>query len=641
MTQCVSLWRILQSFSAPISEEHGWGLIHQACLTLSSLSPPGLLLLDNTRHLLVSDDGLVLGESFTTPANNRTEMRSFTRAVAELGVVVYTALDFSLMEEESRSLSSGLEHLIDMMTSADLETSQEEDEGFGEEERGREVLEAVLESCRHHLAVSGEAASHYRAVVRALVSESRELESFMSGLDSDLLADLDRSDWGVIWTHVMSQLRQGVKLKKVHYSKTPVEFSLTPYEMLMDDIRGKKYQLNPVKFPLEVQRGAREIILDFIRSRPPLKSVAHRKVEPRKAEFTPAELLMNEIRGSEAKSRLKKASTVEKTLPDIDGFTVGKVVTKSAPKKVIQLDESFVENILNFDESGDGPEIEDSPKEVKNSKPKLPNADVAQDESSPVLVKNIKLNEPKPCNRDTNLHPERSHEKVQPTTASSTTGGKSKYSDWILSLHTLDLSLAEVAHIRSQLTKAELEERDLSRGVRRDLERGRLCFLCGRVRFGLFTWAVLCQLCTRYVCSSCVAKISLPSDKLKDIPVCSLTTQLSKEQSAESKVSSGGSFSRSLERHSFRSGSRPSRAESQTAAKPRLSRAKSMDKSMVETIRTMNLTGSRTGIQHNMCLDCKDMLTSIVRAQRMAAKLDRMRGGFRRLGGQGFDAMRE
>ena len=103
MSQCLSLWRILQSFSAPISEEHGWGLIHQACLTLSSLSPPGLLLLDNTRHLLVSDDGLVLRESFTSPARNRTEMRSFTRAVAELGVVVYTALDFSLTEEESRS----------------------------------------------------------------------------------------------------------------------------------------------------------------------------------------------------------------------------------------------------------------------------------------------------------------------------------------------------------------------------------------------------------------------------------------------------------------------------------------------------------------------------------------------------------
>ena len=632
MAQCVSLWRILQSLSAPVSEEHGWALIHQACLALSSLSPPGLLLVDNPRHLLLSHEGQVLSESFTQPAAGRTELRSFTRAVAELGVVVYTALDFSLAEEESRTLSSGLEQLIDMMTSADLDTSVEEDEGFGEEERGRETLETVLDSCRHHLAEAEAATSHYRAVVRALVSESQEIQTFMSRLDSDQLAELDMSDWSEIWTHVMSQLRRGVKLKKVAYSKTPVEFSLTPYEMLMDDIRGRKYQLNPVKVPLEVQRGAREMILDFIRSRPPLKSVAHRKVEPRREDLTPGELLMNEIRGSGALSRLKKTSTVERNLSDIDGYQVGKVVIKSPPKKVIQLDESFVENILNFDESHDGLEMEDPPKEVNNNPVEIPKADAAQEKDlSPVVIKNAQINELNPSNLDKNL---------KTTSNISTTGVKSKYSDWIKSLHTLDLSLAEVAHIRSQLTKAELEEQELSRDARRDYERGRVCFLCGKVRFGLFTWAVLCQLCKRYVCSSCVAKIYLPSDKLKDIPVCSLTTQLSKDQSAENKISPASPFSRGFERHSLRSTSRSTTPVSQAPSKPRLTRAKSMDKSMVATIQAMKLTGSRTGIQHNMCLDCKDMLTSIVRAQRLAAKLDRMRGGFRRLG-HGFDTMRE
>ena len=74
MAQCVSLWRILQSLSAPVSEEHGWALIHQACLALSSLSPPGLLLVDNPRHLLLSHEGQVLSESFTQPAAGRTEL---------------------------------------------------------------------------------------------------------------------------------------------------------------------------------------------------------------------------------------------------------------------------------------------------------------------------------------------------------------------------------------------------------------------------------------------------------------------------------------------------------------------------------------------------------------------------------------
>jgi spire-like protein len=40
-----------------------------------------------------------------------------------------------------------------------------------------------------------------------------------------------------MWQQAMHALRQGVKLKKTNFSKTPIEFALTPYEMLMDDIR--------------------------------------------------------------------------------------------------------------------------------------------------------------------------------------------------------------------------------------------------------------------------------------------------------------------------------------------------------------------------------------------------------------------
>ena len=47
----------------------------------------------------------------------------------------------------------------------------------------------------------------------------------------------------------MGDLRNGVKLRKVQerqYSPLPVEFQLTPYEMLMDDIRFKRYKLRNV-----------------------------------------------------------------------------------------------------------------------------------------------------------------------------------------------------------------------------------------------------------------------------------------------------------------------------------------------------------------------------------------------------------
>ena len=43
--------------------------------------------------------------------------------------------------------------------------------------------------------------------------------------------------------------RTGVQLKKVtgkEVSKAPIEFELTPYEILMDDIRSRRYQLNKI-----------------------------------------------------------------------------------------------------------------------------------------------------------------------------------------------------------------------------------------------------------------------------------------------------------------------------------------------------------------------------------------------------------
>lgn len=118
------------------------------------------------------------------------------------------------------------------------------------------------------------------------------------------------------WMQVIGELRMGVKLKKVNYSRTPIEYELTPYEILMDDIRSRRYTLRKVDgaipqrwvveiffylgsclfltlfeiflrnefdfcfclyicflFVRSVKKDAHAMILDFIRSRPPLKKV--------------------------------------------------------------------------------------------------------------------------------------------------------------------------------------------------------------------------------------------------------------------------------------------------------------------------------------------------------------------------------
>lgn len=243
---------------------------------------------------------------------------------------------------------------------------------------------------------------------------------------------------------------------------------------------------------------------------------------------------------------------------------------------------------------------------------------------------------------------EREEEDYSSTECSPRTGSplppppKSKFSDLIGRLHTLDLNLEEVSHIRCTFTKIELEEMDVVRDTRKDYEKGRICFLCAKVRFGLFNWAYPCQFCRRLVCSKCCAKIKLPSDKLRDIPVCSISNQL--ESGLEETPKSPGSvfnisaspsnFTRSgWDRHSLRTTpSRPQnqllQVQSSITPRNRLTRAKSMDKSDVALIKSLKLSGEKVGKSHDVCHDCKELLTSLIRAQRHAVKLETMKARF-------------
>lgn len=100
---------------------------------------------------------------------------------------------------------------------------------------------------------------------------------------------------------MVDQLRRGIRLKERNYTRAPLEFELTPYEILMEDIRSRymvayfiniyfgiaiehiiiiiyrNYELHKVMvdgdIPTRVKKDAHALILEFIRSRPPLKKV--------------------------------------------------------------------------------------------------------------------------------------------------------------------------------------------------------------------------------------------------------------------------------------------------------------------------------------------------------------------------------
>lgn len=81
-------------------------------------------------------------------------------------------------------------------------------------------------------------------------------------------------------------------------------------------------------------------------------------------------------------------------------------------------------------------------------------------------------------------------------------------------------------HIRSVMTKAELEGLPVGIHIKEDVERKKICFLCLRTRFSIFQWGVQCKLCSRTVCSKCYSKMRIPTEHFRNVPVVLLSPSL-------------------------------------------------------------------------------------------------------------------
>lgn len=252
--------------------------------------------------------------------------------MSSLGVVLFHALDYGLNEDKERSLSKPLERLIEKLTTESArhdergqaghgsERSDDEghDEGIVNDDEDEQVaggghkgstFDDIVGMCEDRIGLES-AESHYRMVCRALVAEALELSTFLdviaSGTQelrkSSVVAIADRSaqeanpnleqlefcDWARLWMQVVKDLRRGVTLKKIDVDSLHhhhhMEYELTPYEMLLEDIRSRRYKLNKVMvngdIPARVRKDAHALILEFIRSRPPLVPVSKRKLPP-------------------------------------------------------------------------------------------------------------------------------------------------------------------------------------------------------------------------------------------------------------------------------------------------------------------------------------------------------------------------
>ncbi|XP_064414674.1 protein spire homolog 2 [Latimeria chalumnae] len=500
------------------------------------------------------------------------------------------------------------------MANGDLEGSNgTADEGYGQDEEEEEneglprtmrSFEQVMKACASHLTDPTEAPSHYQAVCRALFLETKELMTFLVKIQNakemlkkmrdeeesnqgsvNDLDNLRHTDWARLWVQLMRELRNGVKLKKVQekqYNPLPTEFQLTPFEMLMQDIRAQKFKLRKVmvdgNIPPRVKKDAHELILDFIRSRPPLKPVSERNLRPKpQRQHTLHEKILEEIK-QERKLRpveteyrssrgfgslpcivnayssdMKSSSCINLSTPESSGTT-----TRQRPRVLLKAPTLAEMEEMNISEEEESPNGEmkralSSPVPLKRDR-SFSEHDIAllqsemalsQSESGYLTVKGFDMRPRSgsmaavvgsttrftgslPAGYQATcvvqpFSPERRslssvEEKTEIDSVSSECSSKHQWLEFSHPVESLALTIEEVINVRRVLVKAELEKFLPSKELYNNLKKGRVCCCC-KLKFPLFSWPSTCMFCKRSVCSSCSIKMKTPSKKLAHIPV--------------------------------------------------------------------------------------------------------------------------
>ncbi|XP_055710366.1 protein spire isoform X3 [Phlebotomus papatasi] len=608
---CVSLQDILKSFNASISEEQAWALIYRFVSAYrASVREPeesgDFKVPVSPRNYKLHRDGMVHVQ-FSGEDVRSCVVTSQKKVLQKIGYIVYKALDYNFSSDEECVISPELDQLINEMTYEDVDDEgierDSDDAVDGEKFTETKEMDHVLDLCSKRVSPSFPN-DHYKAVCRALATESIELRIFLQKVlqgEAEVLriqADAETSqqeldklgfnDWSDVriwralqarfWMQVVDELRRGVRLKKCSFSRTPVEYELTPYEILMEDIRSRKYNLRKVMvngdIPQRVKKDAHAVILEFIRSRPPLKKASERKLPPLKAKPTPRDQLLDSIRKGRVlkpiprhKSRLLNSCQMDNVKR---GETPCDSQTTSSPRtsrqRLIPVDPAlFQDEDLCYQprddddgvvlrnaggSSGSGRKGDDSTANNENN-PNSVNTvlrrttyDLAtQCESRRASMRRhtivgchqgISECQSMPPSRPESRQSEHTSVTVvadnltSMETWSKNSLDEKEWKEGQASISDrLSLTLKEIMHIRSVITKADLELLPVEVKIKEDVEKRKVCFLCLKTRFSIFgPWGVLCKLCQKTVCSKCYSKMRIPTEHFRNVPVMLLSPSL-------------------------------------------------------------------------------------------------------------------
>ncbi|XP_077831497.1 protein spire homolog 1 isoform X6 [Macaca mulatta] len=678
----LSLEEILRLYNQPINEEQAWAVCYQCCGSLRAAARrrQPRRRVRSAAQIRVWRDGAVTlapaaddaGEPPPVSGKLGYSQCTETEVIESLGIIIYKALDYGLKENEERELSPPLEQLIDRMANT-VEADGSNDEGYEAAEEGPEDEEDekrkisairsyrdVMKLCAAHLPTESDAPNHYQAVCRALFAETMELHTFLTKIKSAKenlkkiqemeksdesstdLEELKNADWARFWVQVMRDLRNGVKLKKVQerqYNPLPIEYQLTPYEMLMDDIRCKRYTLRKVMvngdIPPRLKKSAHEIILDFIRSRPPLNPVS-RKLKPtpprprslheRILEEIKAERKLRPVSPEEIRRSRLDVTTPESTKNLMESSMVNGGLTSQTKENGLSSAQQVpaqrkkllkAPTLAELDSSESEEETlhkSTSSSSVSPSFPEEPVLEAVSTRKKPPKFLPISST-PQPERRQP---PQRRHsiEKETPTNVRQflppSRQSSRSLEEFCYPVECLALTVEEVMHIRQVLVKAELEKYQQYKDIYTALKKGKLCFCCRTRRFSFFTWSYTCQFCKRPVCSQCCKKMRLPSKPYSTLPIFSL---------GPSALQRGESSMRSEKPSTAHH--RPLRSIARFSSK-----SKSMDKSDEELQFPKELMEDWSTME--VCVDCKKFISEIISSSRRSLVLANKRARLKR-----------
>ncbi|KAB1260246.1 Protein spire-like protein 2 [Camelus dromedarius] len=516
---------------------------------------------------------------------------SEAQVVQSLGFAIYRALDWGLDEQEERELNPQLERLIDLMTNSDCEDDDggcgAADEGYGapeEEEEAEGGPRAVrsfaqaMRLCAARLTDPGGAHPTTSRVCRALFVETLELRAFLARVreakemlqklredepqSERPLAELDslgRTDWARLWVQLMRELRHGVKLKKVQeqeFNPLPTEFQLTPFEMLMQDIRARNYKLRKVMvdgdIPPRVKKDAHELILDFIRSRPPLKQVSERRLRPLpQKQRTLHEKILEEIKqerrlrpvegrcwdgrgfgslpcilnacsgdvkstscinlslpdaGSSAQRPRPRVLLKAPTLAEMEEMNTSEEEESPCGEVTLKRDRSFSEHDLAQLRGEVTSGLQPAPQPEGALAPSRPRAG-SMHSWGPSTQQQGSFTVSVPSHPDPSCPPHSDLGSAEDKPgASSAPDAHHLWLEFSHPVESLALTVEEVMDVRRVLVKAEMEKFLHNRELLSSLKKGKICCCC-RIKFPLFSWPPTCLFCKRAVCTSCSVKV--------------------------------------------------------------------------------------------------------------------------------------